>query len=160
MVTDPASSPASSASVNGPGPEGTLRASLGLFHGRETYWETSDAGIRGTTLPSSPRIVSFEWSNLAIVASTDSYEIRAFDLDGTLKRIVRRDHDLVAPTAAHMDAYIERRVAGTPEEEKAERRRELRKLYQDMPVPETHPAFTAAMADALDQLAVNTGAQI
>ena len=39
-----------------------------------------------------------------------------------------------------------------PEGQRAERRRELRERYQDVPLPETHPAFITAMADDLDYL--------
>ena len=86
------------------------------------------------------------------IAPNDTYEIRVFGLDGTLKRIVRRDHDLVASTAAHIDAEIEQRVARVPEEEQAERRRELREDFQEIPLPETFPAFAAATADLVDHL--------
>ena len=39
-----------------------------------------------------------------------------------------------------------------PERERTERRRELRERYEDIPLPETHPAFVTAMADVLDYL--------
>ena len=95
---------------------------------------------------------TFAWGDLLAVAPSDGYEIRAFGLDGTLKRIVRRDHDLVATTSAHMDAYLERRVAGIPEEQRAEWERELREDYRDMPLPETLPAYAAATTDLVDHL--------
>ena len=75
-----------------------------------------------------------------------------FALDGTLRRIVRRDHDLVASTEAHIDAEIEERVAQRPEEERAERRRELRENFREVPFPETFPAFAEATADLVGHL--------
>ena len=72
------------------------------------------------------------------VAPNDSYEIRASGLDWTLERIVRRDHDLIATTPDHIDVLIEDAVN---REGRAERRRQLREYYLEVPVPETHPAF-------------------
>jgi len=83
------------------------------------------------------------------VAPSDSYEIRAFGLDGTLKRIVRRNHALVAPTPDHTDLLIERAVTG---QERPERRQQLREYYMAAPVPETHPAFAEAMSDEVGHL--------
>lgn len=86
------------------------------------------------------------------VAQNDTYEIKVFGLDGTLSRIVRRDHELVAPTGAHLDAYIEDQVAERPEEERTERRAELRESHGNRLLPETHPAYAAAVSDLVDHL--------
>ena len=125
---------------------------LGSFPGTEwfNFWD----GTRGwgAEIPHAHRISAFAWGGLVAIAPNDTYEIRVFGLDGTLKRIVRRDHDLVVSTAAHMDAEIEDRVARRPEEERAEWRRELREDFQQIPLPETFPAFAAATADLVDHL--------
>ena len=132
--------------------EGDELSLLGSFPGTEwfNFWD----GTRGwgTAIPHAHRISAFAWGDLVAIAPNDTYEIRVFGLDGTLKRIVRRDHDLVASTAAHMDAEIEDRVARRPEEERAEWRRELREDFQQIPLPETFPAFAAATADLVDHL--------
>lgn len=83
------------------------------------------------------------------VAPNDSYEIRASGLDGTLERIVRRDHDLIATTPDHIDVLIEDAVN---REGRAERRRQLREYYLKVPVPETHPAFDEATSDEAGHL--------
>ena len=62
------------------------------------------------------------------------------------------DHDLVVPTSVHIDATIERRLAGVPEEERAERRQGMRESYGQVPLPETFPAFATALTDAADHL--------
>ena len=92
------------------------------------------------------------WGELFIVAPTHNYEIRAYDPAGALTLVVRREHALVAPTPAFQEAEIERRVALRPPEEQAERRRELRERFAETPMPETFPAFSAIMADALGHL--------
>jgi len=109
-------------------------------------------GGRGGGIPFRHRVSAFAWGDFVAVAQNDGYEIRAFDLDGTLRRIVRRDHEPAAPTPAHLDAYIEDQVAASPQEERAERRAELRESLRHRHVPETHPAYAAAMSDLADHL--------
>ena len=50
------------------------------------------------------------WGDLAVVASSERYEIRAFAKDGTLARIVRMEHALRAPTGADVEGWIEAEV--------------------------------------------------
>ena len=132
--------------------EGDTVSLLGSFPGTE--WFSSWSGRSGWSveIPHAHRISTFAWEDQVAIAPNDTYEIRVFGLDGTLKRIVRRDHDLVASTEAHIDAEIEDRVARRPEEERAERRRELREDFQQIPLPETFPAFAEATADLVGHL--------
>lgn len=132
--------------------EGDMVSFLGSFPGTE--WFSSWSGSRGWSveIAHAHRVSTFAWGDLVAIAPNDTYEIRVFGLDGTLRRIVRRDHDLVASTEAHIDAEIEDRVAQGPEEERAERRRELREDLQDIPLPETFPAFAEATADLVGHL--------
>lgn len=132
--------------------EGDMLSLLGSFPGTEWFSAWSGTSGWSVEIPHAHSVSTFAWGDLVAIAPNDSYEIRVFGLDGTLRRIVRRDHDLVASTAAHIDAEIEDRVAQGPEEERAERRRELREDLQDIPLPETFPAFAAAMADLMGHL--------
>ena len=134
------------------GAEGEFLGSLGSFPGTETFWVWS--GPRGSSaeIPFARRVSTLAWGDLMAVAANDSYEIRAFDHDGTLRRIVRRDHDLVAPAPVHIEATVERRLLEVPEEERAELRQRLREGYQEMPFPETFPAYETALTDLLDHL--------
>ena len=50
------------------------------------------------------------WGDLAVVTSSERYEIRAFAKDGTLARIVRMEHALRAPTRADVEGWIEAEV--------------------------------------------------
>ena len=134
------------------GPEGETRSSLGSFSGREMFAVRTASGVIGSGIPFRHQVSAFAWGDLMAVAQNDTYEIRVFGLDGTLRKIVRRDHELVAPTAAHLDAYIEDQVAERPEEEQAERRAELREAHGNRLLPETHPAYAAAMSDLVDHL--------
>lgn len=134
------------------GAEGEQEARLGTFFGNETYTAYSGNRIGVMSLIFDHDIASFMWGDLVVVAPNYSYEIRAFDPSGALKRIVRREHEVVARTDAHVDAYIEERVMREPERLRADRRRSLRERYEGIPLPETHPAFVTAIADVLDYL--------
>lgn len=91
------------------------------------------------------------WDDLVIVSPTDRYEIRAFAADGTLARVVRRDHEPRAPTRVQVDAYVEAQVSRVPSEMATERT-ELRDDYESAPVAEHFPAFGTVMADVVDHL--------
>jgi len=91
-----------------------------------------------------PAVVS--WGDLVIVTSTTRYELRAFGRDGTLARIVRRGHELRAPTEAEVFAYMkENSPPGMSPEQ-------IRRQFQSLPVPEYFPAFGRIMTDAAGHL--------
>ena len=133
--------------------DGERPASVGSFFGSERYSPSLGGTMFLMTVPFAHRIVSFAWGELAVVASNDSYEVRAYGADGSLMRIVRLDHDVIPVTSAHRDAYVERQAAAAdPGGVTAETPGQLRDFYRDVPLPDTHPAFVTAMADALDHL--------
>ena len=134
------------------GAAGAQLGRLGTFVGGETHREYNGNRTRVMSLIFDHDIASFVWRDLVVVAPNYSYEIRAFGADGALRRIVRRDHEVIVRTAAHLDAYIEDRVIREPERVQAARRRTLRQRYEGIPLPETHPAFVTAIADVLDHL--------
>ncbi len=132
--------------------DGLLSASLGVHPGAERYTSGSGDVIRIRTVPFTRLTRTTTWGDLFVVAPNDTHEIRAYEPAGTLSRIVRRDHALIAPTPTHIDAEIERRVALRPPEQQAERRRELRETFEEVPIAETFPAFDQIVADALGHL--------
>ncbi|MDE0121648.1 MAG: hypothetical protein OXQ93_12425 [Gemmatimonadota bacterium] len=100
-------------------------------------------------------VVQEPWGDLVIHSKADRYEIKAFARDGTIARIVRRDHESRAPTQAEIDAWIEEQVYVPPEmltseieaEQESERRR-----YGKYPVVEHIPAYASIVIDRLDHL--------
>ncbi|MXX57295.1 MAG: hypothetical protein F4205_01920 [Gemmatimonadetes bacterium] len=132
--------------------EGVLTAPLEASPGSESYLSMSGNMMRMMTLPFFRSARTAVWAGRFVVAPNDSYEIRAFGPNGALDLVVRREHALVAPTPAHLDAYIERQAAARPPEEQAERRRSMREQLAEVPMPETFPAFDQIIADALGNL--------
>lgn len=128
--------------------DGNLRESLGSHEAREpttlvgnTHYTTTF----GRTLTMEP------WGDLIVLSPTDRYEFKAFAEDGTLARIVRRDHVRRVPTDAHLQAYIQTRVDRIPSE-MVDLKTQRRSEYQAVPVAEHLPAYTSVMSDALDHL--------
>ncbi len=132
--------------------EGVLTAPLEASPGSESYLSTSGNMMRMMTLPFFRSARTTVWAGRFVVAPNDSYEIRAFGPNGALDLVVRREHALVVPTPAHLDAYVERQAAARPPEERAERRRSLSEQLAEVPMPETFPAFDQILADALGNL--------
>ena len=130
--------------------DGRLASSLGTHPGHVVL-------IDGSATPRilGWRVVQEPWGDLIIHSTTEWYEITAFARDGTVARIVRREHESRAPTRAEIEAYIEEQVYYPPEsltseiEEEQERERQR---YRDYPVGERIPAYASIIVDELDHL--------
>ena len=119
--------------------DGVRIASLDPLVGRE-FFEWQNRGIPvWVDIAFSRSVHAAAWRDLAIVSRNDRYELRAYAPDGTLRRIVRVDHAPIPVT----ESLIEFR---------REERRESGHQFDQMPHPETLPAFMTIMADALDHL--------
>lgn len=144
--------------------DGTLSASLGTHPHREVIVTTNERGSRELSLPAYGReLVTGQWGDLVVAGHTTRYEIRAFGGDGTLARIVRREHVPRVPTQEDREAYIEEQLAmyatftgrslGPQERARLEQMRvELRKSFESMPLAETFPAFSTILSDAAGNL--------
>ena len=99
-------------------------------------------------------LVTGLWGDLILASPTTSYKIRAFRTDGTLARIVRREHVLRAPVEADLEPWIEEQVGmvasspGLPEGLLDQMRQSL----QSRTLAETFPAFSTILADAVGNL--------
>lgn len=86
-----------------------------------------------------------------IVAPTDHYELRAYRPDGSLARLVRREHDVRSPTEADLDSYRTNRLRMV-----ADQPPELTRIFaaalDALPLPESFPAFSAIEVDLLGNL--------
>ena len=133
--------------------EGGLRTSLGTHPSWELY--LMDEGTEREMLYSktfSREPVWGLWGDLVAIGLSSRYEIKAYGADGSLARIVRREHSPRVPTPEDVEAYIESEVLpdypdATPSEQEDHRRD-----YRSVPVAEHFPAFTSIMIDKLDHL--------
>ena len=91
------------------------------------------------------------WGERVIVAPTDHYELRAYRPDGSLARLVRREHDVRSPTEADLDSYRTNRLRMV-----ADQPPELTRIFaaalDALPLPESFPAISAIEVDLLGNL--------
>lgn len=128
-------------------PDGRLHAPLGTYPASEWYI-FAEAGMAVYPQPFRHSAVARVWGDLLVIGSNDRYEIRAHAADGSLARIVRREHDLRSPTQADHDAHLAGLYADRTEQERARAFAEL----EDMPVLEAFPAFGRVVSDSRDYL--------
>ena len=140
--------------------DGSLRAELGTHPGAEEFRVLPEVERGGAGLvvfpPFQQSIVWGAWGGLAIVSNTDRYEIRAYADDGSLARIVRRDHQARIPTEADLEWFKADRLEGITD---ADDRQEMILVLDALPSPSSFPAFTpieryelGIEVDALDYL--------
>ena len=121
--------------------DGETRASLGVHPGDEWFFSQNPPTARPH--PFGRSVLATVWGDLAVVAANDRYEIPAYDRDGHLVRIVRRNHGLRVPTQAELDSVLTASWADRSEEDQAR----LRGLSEGMTPVEFFPAFSALHSD-------------
>ena len=91
------------------------------------------------------------WEGTLVIATNDRYELRAYSMsDGALAKIVRREHSNRAPTRDEVvEAMLRTFVEGEQPEEVIEM---FRPAYDEAPIVEGFPAFSAVLADPLGHL--------
>ncbi len=135
------------------GTDGATRASLGNHLGTETFsafYEQADGSFAVIPLwhPFGKTTVTTAWGELAAIGDTETYEIKAYRSDGSLARIVRRDHEMRIPTQAEQDEAFRDRSAGLSEEDREPRMA----VAADVPLVESFPAYSRLRGDALGHL--------
>ena len=136
------------------GADGSSNTSLGDYPGPETYSESVHVEeermvyVMPIRHPFGKTTFTAVWADLVAVGRNETYEIRAFATDGSLSRIVRRDHEPGTPTQEQQDARIRERYADRPEEDRARRL----EVAANMPLAETFPAYSNIKSDALGHL--------
>ncbi len=141
--------------------DGSLRAELGTHPGAEEFQYNDETGFPPFNFwmhdpPFQQSIVWGVWDGLAIVSNTDRYEIRAYNADGSLARIVRRDHQVRTPTEADLERFKADYLEWITD---ADSRRKMTLVLDALPLPSSFPAFTpigngelGIEVDALDHL--------
>ncbi|MYB99238.1 MAG: hypothetical protein F4X60_11880 [Gemmatimonadetes bacterium] len=118
--------------------DGVRIASLDPLIGRE-FFEFQNRGMPvWMDIAFSRRVYVAAWRDLAVVSRNDRYELRGYEADGRLRQIIRVDHTPIPVTESLIELRREERGGGVQ--------------FDQMPHPETLPAFTTIMSDALDHL--------
>ncbi len=120
-------------------PEGKLRSSLGTLpavkrhdlYGNGLVWFATIFGHEPVHAP---------WGELIVVGNTNRYELRAYRADGSLARIVRREHELRSVTPDDVEWIYE-----SVDSRQRER-------LQSVPVADHYPVFERVLADASGHL--------
>ena len=131
------------------GTDGSIRASLGNYLGIDTFsafYQQPDGNFAVIPLrhPFGKTTVTTAWGDLAAIGDTETYEIRGYRSDGSLARIVRRDHEMKIPTQAEQDEAFRARFAGLSEEDREPRMA----VAADVPLVESFPAYSRIRGDA------------
>lgn len=142
--------------------EGRLHGSLGRQPNHELITARGPGG-HTETVPAaySSELILAAWGDLVVASPNKPYEIRAFQADGTLARIVRREHMPVAPTEADRQIFVDGRKAvyrtgvdattgeSTPEAFLEEL---IWPFLETFTLAEQFPAFSTVMADGAGHL--------
>lgn len=134
--------------------DGTVRAELGSRPGAEEFYYLDATVIPPFSFwmldpPFQRTLVWGSWNGLAIVSETDRYEIRAYRPDGSLERVVRRDHTVRFPTETDLESYRTDRLVLN---RGPEYREMMIPVLDALEVPSSFPAFSAIEIDALGYL--------
>jgi len=141
---------------------GGILDTMGIFPGLAMQITTVKMGDRGfpmpLAVPFSPRTTISLGSDRTYVGTSDTYEIRMFDVRGTLTRIVRRPHENRPVTDRDVATTRERMDAGLAQQSNPFSA-QLRDVYRDIEYPETMPAYGMVIGDREGNLWVSeTGA--
>lgn len=128
------------------GSDGTRLSDLGR-HPDEEYYVRAEVGAI-VRHPFRRSVHSVVWNGRIVISPSDRYEIRAYDPDGSLSLLVRREHEAVAVTQEDVDRYVETRIGEAAEDA----RPTLRAVFEGMPLVESFPAFSALIADGSGDL--------
>ena len=124
--------------------DGSVQRDLGAYRGSELYMvNTVDGSPFPRPYPFDRSAFDFLWGDLVVITTNDRYEIRAYRPDGSLARIIRRDHEARAPTRGDLRDYVARQDPDRPEALDA---------VGDMPLVEAFPAFASVRVDRLGYL--------
>ena len=126
-------------------PDCSMQKKIGTFPNQIRDVQARQLGrieVRGPTdIAFSPRTVWTTGGDIIYVATTDRYEIKAYDSEGTAFRIIRKQHQPEKVTETHRIQLLRNRresKAGGPANAEVDF---LLGAMEESPLPETLPAF-------------------
>lgn len=133
--------------------DGRQWRAYGTHDGVESFVGAIGGGIPFTVgrLPFSRGLHTAPWGDLVIISPDEEYHILAYDgADGSLARIVRREHANRAPTGAEAEQALETILERSGFD--AQMLDRIRDAFKDVPVVERFPSFRTLLTDPLDHL--------
>ncbi|UCC49806.1 MAG: hypothetical protein JSV41_06515 [Gemmatimonadota bacterium] len=124
--------------------QGVLTDTIGRQLGAEVYILAHDQGIELVPLPFAPSPHLSAYTDGFYFGRGDSYEIAYYSTEGRLVRSIRRIQPRTRVSAADIERYMQRQLAGIEDEDE---RREIEHLYAGLPFPETMPAYSDVSVD-------------
>lgn len=124
--------------------DGMFLADVGMFSGNDGYYKAFRNGGFSYYEAFFPRYTyRVAAGNYLYVAANDTYELRRYTPDGVLTGLVRREHTPIKVTADHLRHERDRRLEATPDD----RRPVVANVLDEMPTPQTFPAYHLVRAD-------------
>ena len=125
------------------GPDGRLLDSIGRWPSWEYYVQGDRSSVWASSLPFGRTTLSAVTRTGFWVGATDRYEIERRDSTGVLAMIVRATR----PARAVTPEDVERVKADRLEDADENWRRRQERMFREMPIPSTLPAFAALQTD-------------
>ncbi len=130
-------------------PNGENLDTIGTFPSMEFY--RGDTPMSVGQVPFGLSLVNESYENGVVIGTTETYELRVFDIDSGLTKIVRKSHVPVVVEPHHIEANkAERR--GRLERLPQQFREAQEELLDEIPFTEFFPAFTAAHVDRVGNI--------
>jgi hypothetical protein len=133
---------------------GALIDSLGSYPGREVYlYDENGRGVMSTP-PFARNSVGTIRGERVVVGDQESFELGEYDTQGALLRVIRIPDRVEDVGPAELEAYIQGRLATYP----PERHPSIRQSLEEMPAPNTLPAYGGMISDSRGNLWVGAWA--
>lgn len=124
--------------------DGMYLADVGMFPGNAVYYKPFGTGGFSSFEAFFPRYTyRVAAGNYLYVAANDTYELGRYTPDGVLAGLVRREHTPIQVTADHLRHERDRRLEATRDD----RRSAVANALDEMPTPQTFPAYHLVRAD-------------
>ena len=130
-------------------PGGAVQGDLGEVPAAEMFARTSENSFSASALPFGRVTAAAAGSDELWLGTGDAWEISAYRLDATLKRIVRFHRPLTRVTEAMRDADLAERLEGADSDNEA---RDIRNSDRDMPLRTHAPPYQTMIVDALEHV--------
>ncbi len=126
------------------GRDGVQMDTLGLFPGREIYlFDEGGRGVMGTPPFARNAVVALREGRV-VVGEQRSFEFGEYGAEGELRRLVRVSEADRSVGPQEMEWFLQGRLAHAPPEDHAA----IRRSVEEMPRPETMPAYGGVLGDS------------